>query len=140
MVKLDQALPQVSPSCFCLSRFPAYEAGSGRVGGCGYDSFVDDRFGGYVGEVYGGGFVGIFGPVFAAEDGAGDGEDTFHVDWEGLMRLYGAGDLDKSGRFGGDDGKGGGGGGEALGVGAEGAFQCSKGARSVDESWWHGDA
>jgi len=118
-----------------LSGFPAYEASGGGVGGCG--CFVDDGLGGYVGEVDGGGFVGVLGSGFAAEDGAGNGEDTFHVDWEGLVRLYGAGDLDELGRFGRDAGERGGGGGEALAATAEGTL-CADRAGDVDESGWHG--
>lgn len=138
MVKLDQTLAEIPSSCFCLSRSPAYEGVGGGIAGCG--CFVNDGFRGYVREVDGGGFIGVLGSGFPAEDRAGDRKDTLHVDWEGLMRLYGAGDLDEFGRFRRDASERGGGGGEALGATAEGTFLCSKGAGDVDESGWHNAA
>lgn len=59
------------------------------------------------------------------------------MDWEGLMRLYGAGDLDEFGRLGRDAGERRGGGGEALAATPEGTLLCSQGGWDVDESGWH---
>jgi hypothetical protein len=95
VVKFHQTLPQISPSGFRLSRFPAYETGGSEVGG--YGCLVDDGLGGDIGEIDGGGFVEILGSGSAAKYGTRDGEDAFHMDWEGLVRLYGAGDLNELG-------------------------------------------
>lgn len=95
MVKFDQTLAQISSSGFRLSCFPAYEAGGSGVGG--YGCLIDDRLRSDIGKIDGGSFVEVLGSGSAAEYGTRDGEDTFHMDWEGLVRLYGAGNLNELG-------------------------------------------